>query len=184
MSAHTISFWCRAYVVIQVTNHAPSRPNMNPINGLEIANQNGAASRKRQESCCVPLMIFSWYLIRRSIDPCSARRVRATQQGAIRKSRTSGNHRWTSPIPDVRRATRRVSAAEVACKNGSPQSLSEECLFSSPATSSAPVALPFRVRRILQSHFGVDSRSLFRGSELNPKQRSPTVAKAQRRQID
>jgi hypothetical protein len=60
MSAHTISFWCRAYVVIQVTNHAPSRPNMNPISGLEMANQNGAASRKRQESCCVvfTLMIF------------------------------------------------------------------------------------------------------------------------------
>ena len=174
MSAHTISFWCRAYVVIQVTNHAPSRPNMNPINGLEMANQNGAASRKRQESCRVvfTLMIFSWYLIRRPIDPCSARRVRATQQGAIRKSRTSDNRRWTSPIPDVRRATRRVSDAEVACKNGSPQPLSEECLFSSPATSSVSVAPPFRVRRILQSHFGVDSRSLFRGRDLNPGERA------------
>ena len=152
MFAHAISFWCRAYVVIQVTNHAPSRPNMNPINGLEMANQNGAASRKRQESCCVSLMISSSYLIRRRTDPCSARRVRATQQGAIRRSRTSGNHRWTSPIPDVRRATPRVSAAEVACKNGSPQSLSEECLFSSPATSSVFVARPFRVRRIFDYH--------------------------------
>ena len=48
----------------------------------------------------------------------------------IRKSRTSDNHRWTSPIPDVRRATRCVSAAEAARKSGSPPSLSEECLFS------------------------------------------------------
>ena len=33
---------------------------MNPINGLEMANQNETASRKRQESCCAvfTLMIF------------------------------------------------------------------------------------------------------------------------------
>ena len=125
---------------------------MNPINGLEMANQNGMAARKRQESCCVAFtrMIFSRCLIRRPIDPRLARRVRATQQGVIRKNRTSDNHRWTSPIPDVRRATRRVSAAEVARKNGSPPSLSEECLFSLPATSSLTAALPFRVRRIFQ----------------------------------
>ena len=147
---------------------------MNPINGLEIANQSEAASRRRQPPCWVVFTVydFSWYSIRRPIDPRLARRVRATQQGVIRKSRTSDNHRWTSPIPDVRRATRRVSDAEVACKNGSPQPLSAECLFSSPATSSVSVAPPFRVRRILQSHFGVDSRSLFRGRDLNPGERA------------
>ena len=40
-----------AYAVSQVTNQAPSNPIITPINGLEIANQSGIASRKGSESC-------------------------------------------------------------------------------------------------------------------------------------
>src|SRR5947199_7227965 len=110
---------------------------MNPINGLEIANQSGITSRKfggwrvrrREEACCVVFTVydFSWDLIRRPIDPRSARRARATQQGVIHKSRTSDNHRWALPIPGVQRATQYASAAGVAHKSGSPPwFLSEE----------------------------------------------------------
>ncbi len=84
---------------------------INPINGLEMANQSGIASRKGSESRL---------------------RRRHGQQGAIRKIRTSDNHRWPQPTRDVRRAKHRVSVAEVECKSGSHPSPSEECLFSSP----------------------------------------------------
>jgi hypothetical protein len=40
-----------AYAVSQVTNQAPRNPIITPINGLEIANQSGIASRKGSESC-------------------------------------------------------------------------------------------------------------------------------------
>ena len=71
-------------------------------------------------------------LVRPPIVPCSTMRVRATQQGALRKIRTLDNHRWAQPIQDVRCARRRVSVAEVECKSGSHPSPSEERLFSSP----------------------------------------------------
>ena len=79
---------------------------INPINGLEMANQSGIASRKGSEWCLnkrqgarffvLVLGIFSMFwctLTRRGIDPCSAKRVRAIQQGGIRKIRTSDSRR-------------------------------------------------------------------------------------------
>jgi hypothetical protein len=63
-------------VVSQVTNQTPSNPIITPINGLEIANQSGIASRKGSESrlrkrqrawsFVSVIIIFSW-LCHRSI---------------------------------------------------------------------------------------------------------------------
>src|SRR6266496_504389 len=91
-------------------------------------------------------------LVTPPIVPCSTMRVRATQQGALRKIRTLDNHRWGQPIQDVRCARRRVSVAEVECKSGSRPSPSEERLFSSPETSVMIETPPFRVRRIFHCH--------------------------------
>jgi hypothetical protein len=105
-------------------------------------------------SSCVRIhnsfVVFSVGLTRRPFDFCAAKRVRATQQGAIRKIRTSDNPRWAQPIRDVRRATRHVSVAEVERKSGSRPSSSEQRLFSSLETSAVIEAPRFRERRIFQ----------------------------------
>ena len=89
-------------------------------------------------------------LTRRPFDFCAATRVRATQQAALRKIRTSDNHRWAEPIRDARRARRHVSVAEVERKSGSRLSSSKQRSFSSLETSAVIAALRFRVRRIFQ----------------------------------
>jgi hypothetical protein len=149
-----------------VTNHAPSNPRIKPVNGLDTANQSGIASRngsgarlRRRQGACFSvftLIIFLGALIRRPIDSSSAKRVRAIQQAAIRKSRTSDNHHLPQPIRDARRARRRVSVAEVERRSGSHLSFSEERSFSWFETSALIRAPPFRVRRILQYHFRGD----------------------------
>src|SRR5437667_10192886 len=108
---------------------------------------------------CFHTHFFSGPLISERSILLRANRVGAIQQAAIRKSRTSGNHHWPQPIRDARRATRRVSAGEVARKSGShPSSPSflEEHWFSSLETSAVTRAPPFRVRSIFHSHFGSD----------------------------
>ena len=105
---------------------------------------------------------FRGAVARRPTDPFSAKKVRATQQGAIRKIRTSDNRRWPRPILDARRATRRGSAAEVARKSGSRRASSEE-YSSSWRKTSALIRLPlFRVRRIFDYHSRGGPHSLFR----------------------
>jgi len=104
-------------------------------------------------SFCVRIhnsFVVFWCLIRRPFDSCAAKRVRAIRQDAIRKIRTSDNHRWAQPIQDVRRARRHVSFAEVERKSGSRPSSSEQHLFSSLETSAVIEAPRFRVRRIFR----------------------------------
>jgi hypothetical protein len=134
---------------------------INPINGLEMANQSGIASRKGSESplrqCQRPcFFVFVLTLTRRTTDSCLGKRVRAIQQGAIRTIRTSDNHHSAQSTRDVRFATRHVSVAEVERKGGPHPSPSEECLFSLPETSAMIEAPPFRVRGILRYDFGGD----------------------------
>ena len=105
---------------------------------------------------------FRGAVARRPTDPFSAKKVRATQQGAIRKIRTSDNHRWPQPTLDARRATRRVFVAEVGRKSGSRRASSEEN-SSSWRKRSAMIRLPlFRVRRIFGYHSRGGPHSLFR----------------------
>jgi len=149
ISLRSRCFLWLSYVVSQVTNQAPRNPMTRPINGLEIANQSGIASRKGSESCLrkrqraylsvfvfTIIWLFSGTLTRRPFDFWSSKTVRATQQGVIHKIRTSDNHRWAQPIRDVRRARRRVCVVEVACKSGSHPFPSEERMFSSLKTSA------------------------------------------------
>src|SRR6266403_1031694 len=68
---------------------------------------------------------FRGVVTRQPTDPFSAR-VRAIQQGAIRKIRMSDNRRWPQPILDARCATRRGFVAEVGRKSGSRRASSEE----------------------------------------------------------
>jgi len=65
-------------------------------------------------------------LVAPPVDPFSAKKVRATQQAAIRKIRTSDNRRWPQPILDARRVTHRVFVAEVARKSVSGRASLEE----------------------------------------------------------
>lgn len=44
---------------------------MNPINGLEMANQNETASRKRQESWCVVFTLMIFVVSNQATDRCS-----------------------------------------------------------------------------------------------------------------
>src|SRR5437879_3812826 len=105
---------------------------------------------------------FPGAVARRPTDPFSAKKVRATQQGAIRKIRTSDNHRSPRPTRDARRATRRVFVAEVGRKSGSRRASSEE-YWSSWHKRSAMIRLPlFRVRRIFEYHSRGGPHSLFR----------------------
>ena len=105
---------------------------------------------------------FRGAVARRPTDPFSAKKVRATQQGAIRKIRTSDNHRWPQPTLDARRATRRVFVAEVGRKSGSRRASSEE-YSSSWRKRSAMIRLPlFRVLRIFEYHSRGGPHSLFR----------------------
>src|SRR5206468_1285870 len=101
---------------------------------------------------------------RRPTDPFSAKKVRATQQGAIRKIRTSDNHRWPQPTLDARRATRRVFDAEVGRKSRSRRASSEEYSFSRCEKSALIRLSLFRVRRILEYHSRGGPHSLFRDS--------------------
>jgi hypothetical protein len=104
---------------------------------------------------------FRGAVTRQPTDPFSAR-VRATQQGAIHRSRTSDNHRSPRPTRDARCATRHVFVAEVGRKSGSRRASSEECSSSWHKRSAMIRLPPFRVRRV----FGYPSRggphSLFR----------------------
>ena len=104
---------------------------------------------------------FRGVVTRQPTDPFSAR-VRATQQGAIRKIRMSDNRRWPQPILDARCATRRGFVAEVGRKSGSRRASSEE-YSSSWRKRSAMIRLPlFRVRRIFGYHSRGGPHSLFR----------------------
>ena len=111
-----------------------------PVNGLEMANQSGMASRKESQArlrrrqgagfIAFTLMIFLRYINRQPVDRFSAKKDRATQQGAIRKIRMSDNRRWPQPILDARRAKRRGSAAEAQRTSESHPPSSEESSFS------------------------------------------------------
>jgi hypothetical protein len=103
-----------------------------------------------------------WYLIRRPIDPISAKRVQATQQVAIHKIRTSGNHHWASPILDARPGGRRVPVVEVERKSGPHPDRSEESLFSRCEKSALNRLTLLRVRRIFDYHSRDGPHSLFR----------------------
>jgi hypothetical protein len=104
---------------------------------------------------------FRGVVTRQPTDPFSAR-VRATQQGAIRKIRTSDNHRSPRPTRDARCATRRVFVAEVGRKSGSRRASSEE-YSSSWQKRSAMIRLPlFRVRRVFEYPSRGGPHSLFR----------------------
>ncbi len=105
---------------------------------------------------------FRGAVARRPTDPFSAKKVRATQQGAIRKIRTSDNRRWPRPILDALRATRRGSAAEVGRKSGSRRASSEEYSFSRCEKSALIRLSLFRVRRIFDYHSRGGPHSLFR----------------------
>ncbi len=138
-----------------------------------MANQSGIASRKGSESrlckrqrmclCVFVITIFCWLgvrLVMRPVDPFSAKKARATQQGAIRKIRMSDNRRWPQPILDALRARRRGSVAEAQRKSGPHRPL-EECSFSRCEKSSL-IRLPlFRVRRIFEYHSRGGPHSLF-----------------------
>src|SRR3954453_8624443 len=58
-------------------------------------------------------------LVAPPVDPFSEKKVRATQQAAIHRSRTWDNHRSRRPTQDARRAKRRLFVAEVGDKSGS-----------------------------------------------------------------
>jgi hypothetical protein len=98
---------------------------------------------------------------RQPTDPFSAR-VRATQQGAIHRSRTSDNHRSPRPTRDARCATRRVFVAEVGRKSESRRASSEEYSSSWQKRSAMNRPPLFRVRRILDYHSRGVPHSLFR----------------------
>jgi len=114
---------------------------------------------------CPSSEFFGWFgvrLVMRLVYRFSAKKVRATQQGAIHRSRTSDNHRSPRPTRDARRATRRVFVAEVGRKSGSRRASSEE-YSSSWRKRSAMIRLPlFRVRRIFGYHSRGGPHSLFR----------------------
>jgi hypothetical protein len=164
-----------------VKNHAPSNPRSKPVNGLEMANQSGIASRKENESrlrrrqgaCFIAFTLISFCgrLIRRPFDPFSPKKVRATQQGAIRKIRTSDNHRWAQPILDARHVKRRGSVAEAERKSGSHRPW-EKYSFSRCEKSALIRPAPFRVRRIFDYHSRGGSHSLFRDRNTSRSHRS------------
>src|SRR5207244_13425004 len=95
------------------------------------------------------------------VDRFAAKKVRATQQGAIRKMRTSDNRRWLQPILDALRVKHRGSVAEAERKSGSHRP-SEQYSFSQ-CEKSALIRPPlFRVRRIFDYYSRGGPRSLFR----------------------
>ena len=139
-----------------------------------MANQSGIASRKGSESrlckrqrmclCVFVITIFCWLGVRsvmRPVDPFSAKKARATQQGAIRKIRMSDNRRWPQPILDALRVKHRGSDVEAERTSGSHR-LSEECSFSRCEKSALIRLSLFRVRRILEYHSRGGPHSLFR----------------------
>ena len=117
------------------------------------------------------LRCFRGAVTRQPTDPFSAR-VRATQQGAIRKSRTSDNRHQVQPILDARCATRRVFVAEVGRKSGSRRASSEES-SSSWQKRSAMIRLPlFRVRRVFEYPSRGGPHSLFRDRTASAARRT------------
>jgi hypothetical protein len=113
---------------------------------------------------CPSSEFFGWFgvrLVMRPVDPVSAKKVRATPQGAIRKIRTSDNRRWPQPILDALRVKHRESDAEAQRKSGSHRP-SEEYSFSQCEKSALNRPPLFRVRRIFDYHSRGGSHSLFR----------------------
>ena len=104
---------------------------------------------------------FPGAVARRPTDPFSAKKVRATQQGAIRKIRTSDNHRWPQPILDALRVKHRESDVEGQRRSGSHRA-PEKYSFSRCEKSALIRSTLFRVRRIFDYHSRGGSHSLFR----------------------
>src|SRR5437868_2350023 len=83
-------------MVSQVTNQAPRNPIIKPINGLEMANQSGIASRKESErslpkrqragSFVFVLIIFAW-LADRSIRVRRGESEQFSEPGLVRFAR-------------------------------------------------------------------------------------------------
>ena len=110
---------------------------------------------------CIQTHDFLREVNRRPVDRFSAKKVRATQQGAIRKIRTSDNRRWPQPILDALRAKHHESVVEAQRRSGSHWAPEE---YSFSRCEKSPLIKPalFRVRRIFDYHWRGGPHSLFR----------------------
>jgi hypothetical protein len=153
-----------AYALSQVTNQAPSNPIITPINGLEIANQSGIASRNGSESrlrkrqrawfFVFVIIIFSW-LGDRSI-------VRRRESQQLSKTRFVRFARRTIAVGlnpfgmfDAQGVV--YLSLKLSVRADLVRYLRHSVCFHHPKTSAVIEAPRFRVRRIFHYYLGGDS---------------------------